>query len=253
MQNKKYHIDNIKKLLTSSEFKKYKYVYIYSDFRFFLSENKEDINKFMNSFLEIFLKNNQTIIVPAFSYSKKKFEVKTTKSSVGFFSNYILKFKDSLRSEHPIFSYLAYGPNKKIVYKVGKSAFGKDSVHERLLLNGCCFLHFGRKLSDGNTIVHHVEQNLAAPYRFEKVFKTKVYNKKKFIGTNYSAYVKKKFNKSSLFSFEKVQKKIKKEKIIINLNNEKNLKSIFYYSYDEIYFFLHKLYLSNNKIFLKHN
>lgn len=253
MQNKKYHINNIKKLFTSNEFKKYKFVYIYSDFRFFLSENKKDMQKFMNSFIDIFVKNNQTIIVPAFSYSKKKFDIKTTKSSVGFFSNYILNLKDSLRSEHPIFSYAAYGPNKKIVSKIGKSAFGKDSIHERLLFNSCCFLHFGRKLIDGNTIVHHIEQNLAAPYRLEKVFQTKVYNKKKYIGTNYSAYVKKKFNKSSLFSFKKVQEKIKNQKIIINLNNEKNFKSIFYYSYDEIYFFLHKLYLLNNKVFLKFN
>ena len=253
MQNKKYHINNIKKLLTSKEFKKYKFVYIYSDFRFFLSENKNDMQKFMYLFLNIFLKNKQTIIVPAFSYSKKKFDIKSTKSSVGFFSNYLLKLKDSRRSEHPIFSYVAYGPNKKIVSKIGKSAFGKDSIHARLLLNGCCFLHFGRKLIDGNTMVHHIEQNLAAPYRFEKTFKTKVFDKKKYIGTNYSAYVKKNINKSSLFSFKKVQEKMKKEKIITDLNNEKNFKSIFYYSYDEIYFLLHKLYLFNKKIFLKSN
>ena len=46
---------------------------------------------------------------------------------------------------------------------------------------------------------------------------------------------------------------MKKEKIITDLNNEKNFKSIFYYSYDEIYFLLHKLYLFNKKIFLKSN
>jgi len=253
MQNKKYQINNIKKLLNSDEFKKYKFVYIYSDFRFFLSENKKNTEKFMKSFVEFFLKNNQTIIVPTFSYSKKRFDTKTTRSSVGFFSNYILKLKGTLRSEHPMFSYAAYGPSKKIVNKIGKSAFGKDSVHERLLFNSCGYLHFGRKLIDGNTIAHHVEQNLAANYRFEKVFQTKVYKNKKYIGTNYSAYVKKNFNKSSLFSFKKVARKMEKGGFISKMNNEKNLKSIFYYSYDEIYFFLHKLYLLDNKIFLKHD
>ena len=47
-------------------------------------------------------------------------------------------------------------------------------------------------------------------------------------------------------------KQAKDQKIIFKLNNQKNLKSIFYYSYDEMYFFLHELFISNNKIFLKY-
>jgi aminoglycoside 3-N-acetyltransferase len=253
MPKKKYQIAYINKLLNSEDFKKYKFVYIYSDFRFFLSENKDDIKNFMKYFLNNFLKNDQTIIIPAFSYSKNKYDIKTDRSSVGFFSNYLLKLKGVFRSEHPIFSYAAYGSNKQIVKKIGKSAFGRDSIHERLLFNNCCFLHFGRKLEDGNTMVHHVEQNLSANYRFEKIFKTKVYNNKKYIGSNYSAYVRKNFNKSSLFSFKKALKLIKKENFIVKLNNEENLKSLFYYSYDEMYFFLHNIFILNNKIFLKHN
>ena len=252
MSHTKYKLNNLKKLFNSCEFKNYKFIYIYSDFRFFLSENKSNIETFMTQFLNTFLKNNQTIIVPTFSYSKKKFDVKTEKSSLGFFSNYLLKLKGVQRSEHPIFSYAAYGQDKKIVKKIGKSAFGKDSIHERLLFKNCCFLHIGRDLIEGNTMVHHVEQNLAAKYRFEKTFKTKVYNNKKYIGTNYSAYVRKKNNKGSEFTFIKAVKKIKEKKIIFKLNNQKNLKSIFYYSYDEMYFFLHELFISNNKIFLKY-
>ena len=253
MPKKKYQIAHIKKLLNFENFKKYKFVYIYSDFRFFLGVNKNNEEKFMKYFVNIFLKNGQTIIVPTFSYSKSKFDIKTDRSSLGFFSNYLLKLKGVFRSEHPLFSYAAYGPNKQIVKKIGKSAFGRDSIFERLLFNNCCFLHFGRKLEEGNTMVHHVEQNLSANYRFEKTFKTKVYNNKKYIGCNYSAYVRKKYNKSSLFSFKKSLKLIKKKNFIINLNNEDNLKSIIYYSYDEMYFFLHNIFILNNKIFLKPN
>ena len=62
----------------------------------------------------------------------------------------------------------------------------------------------GRELIEG-TVVHHIEQLLKANYRYEKVFNTKVYNNKKYCA-NYSAYVRKNFNQSSLFSFKSRKK-----------------------------------------------
>ena len=38
---------------------------------------------------------------------------------------------------------------------------------------------------------------------------------------------------------------------INKLNNEKNFKSIFYYSYDSFYFFLHKEFLKNKDLFIR--
>ena len=248
---KKYNFDYFKKLYDTSSLKDFKYVYIYSDFRFILGQNLDEINDFLKKFILLFLKNNQTLIVPTFSYSKDKFEITKTKSKVGFFSNYLLSLKESVRSEHPIFSYTALGINKKIVENIGKSAFGDNSMHQRLLFENCCFLHLGRDLSDGNTMVHHVEQNLNASYRFDKVFKSKVYLKNKYLGKNYSAYVRKNNKKKTFFSFKKIIKKIKKEKFINYLNNNKGLKSFFYYSYDEMYFFLHRQYLEDRNIFLQ--
>ena len=98
--------------------------------------------------------------MPSFTYSKKKFNIKTEKSKVGFLSNYLLSLKGIARSEHPIFSYVAFGANNKIVKKIGKSAFGINSVHQKLLFNKCCVLHIGRELIEGNTVVHHIEQLL---------------------------------------------------------------------------------------------
>ena len=161
--------------------------------------------------------------------------------------------KGIARSEHPIFSYVAFGANNKIVKKIGKSAFGINSVHQKLLFNKCCVLHIGRELIEGNTVVHHIEQLLKATYRYEKVFNNKIYNNKKYCGANYSAYVRKNFNQSSLFSFKKVVKKIKSQNLIIKLSNYKNLRSLFYYSYDDMYLFLINLYINDNKIFLRNN
>ena len=53
---KEFHFNHLKKLSESKDFKNYKFVYIYSDFRFLLSKNKKNIEQFMSFFLNIFLK-----------------------------------------------------------------------------------------------------------------------------------------------------------------------------------------------------
>jgi len=251
MPRVKYDINYLKKIIIKSDIINYDYVYIYSDLRYFLFANNKDIKKFTEDFLNIFLNNNQTIIVPTFSYSKKNFDTKYTRSKLGYLSNYILSKPKSIRSLHPLFSYVAIGKKKKILKNIGKSAFGQNSLHQRLLFKNCCFFHIGRPLIEGNTLVHHVEQNLNAKYRFDKSFNTKVYTSRKYIGKGYSAYVRRNYRKSSMFYFGHAQKKINNCEIINRLSKNIGLKSIFYYSYDEFYFFLHKLFLENDKIFLK--
>ena len=94
---------------------------------------KKNPIKSVKSLLSLFLKKGITIVVPAFSYTKSgNFIVEQTKSKVGFLGNFIMQNFNYERSEHPLFSYVAIGKNKKIVKNVGKSAFGKDSVHKRL-------------------------------------------------------------------------------------------------------------------------
>lgn len=245
-------ISRIINILEKNKIAQYDYVYIYSDFRYFLLKNKDAPVEFVEKFIDYFLKNNITIIVPTFTYSKDIFEVDKTPSKLGFFSNFILKHKKSIRSHHPIFSYSAVGKNKKIVKNIGLSAFGSNSVHSRLLFNNACFLNLGRPLIKGNTLVHHVEKNFNAKYRYEKVFKTKIYNKNKIINKNfnYSAFVRKLNSSSNRFSYKKVLRKISKEKIIKSYGKEKYFNNIDIYSYDLFYFKLHEYFCKNNKIFL---
>ena len=245
----KYNFSYFKKILKNSSISNYKYVYLYSDLRFFFFLNVNDKN-FIDKLINYFLKNNQTIILPSFTYSKDIYDVKTTKSKVGFLSNYILMKTRFERSEHPLFSYISIGQNKKIVKNIGKSAFGKDSIHARLLFKNACFLHIGREMKFGNTLIHHVEQNFNASYRFDKKFLTKVYKKKKYLGTDFKAYVRKETNKH-YFTFKKILQKKLLLNMVHNLNNEKKFKSIFYYSYDSFYFFLHEEFLKNKNIFIK--
>ena len=91
------------------------FVYIYSDFRVFFEKEKFSEKK-IKKFLNLFLKKNITCITPAFSYTKTGvFDVKKTKSRVGFLSNYILKNEKFVRSNHPIFSYIAVGKKKRFL------------------------------------------------------------------------------------------------------------------------------------------
>ena len=227
------------------------YVYIYSDFRHFFKYCKNDPKKNTKLFLELFTKKNITCIIPAFSYTTSgKFSVEETRSKVGFLANFVIDNFKHERSEHPLFSFVSIGKNNKIVCNVGKSAFGKNSVHSRLYKRKTFFLNLFRPLKDGNTLVHHIEQINDAKYRYDKSFNTKVYKRKKLFGSNYRAYVRKFINnKEHIFTFKKIYKDLIK-KDFIKQYNQKNSK-IFVYDYVKFYNFLKKKYEKNRYIFIK--
>ena len=245
------YIKQLEKILIKSKIFDYRYVYIYSDLRYFLLFHKKNPLKFINIFLDFFIKRNITLIIPTFSYTKKgSFCLKKTPSKLGFLANYILKIKERSRSAHPLFSYASLGPNKKIVNKIGKSAFGKNSIHSRLYKNDCCFLYFGRPMILGNTMIHHMEHIFKANYRYNKIFPTKVYNLNNYIGKNYSAYVRKNINNRDFsVNFKKVYKKIKNNSFIFNYGDPKNFSNITVHSYDIFYEKLKQLYNQNKNIF----
>ena len=244
-------LNAFKKNFSREQLKKIKYIYIYSDFRQFFEQNKKDPEKSVKLILDFFIKKGITCIVPSFTYTTSgKFFINKTKSKVGFLSNFIMKRFKYARSEHPIFSYVAIGKNKKIVKKIGKSAFGINSVHKRLLNQNSYFFHFCRPLLNGNTLVHHIEQIKSANYRFDKKFKTKVFNNNIYIGSDYSAYLRRNpKNSKTLFTFKKVMRTLKKRKYIksFKINNL----NVEFYKYDLIYKDLLELFQKNNKIFIR--
>ena len=110
------------------------------------------INKF-------FHQKGITCVLPSFSYTNSGiFDIRKTKSKLGFLPNFIIDNLQFERSNHPIFSYIAVGKNKKFVKKLGKSAFGIKSLHQSLKGKNCYFLHFDRPIYNGNTLIHHIEQ-----------------------------------------------------------------------------------------------
>ena len=172
----------------------YDFCCIYSDLRAFASEMKSKFekNKFCHSIINPLLKSKKTVIIPTYTYTVKGvFEVEKTPTNLGALNSWILKQDDMKRSEHPMFSYASLGPKSSIVENCGKSAFGFDSIYERLIGKKCCFINIGRPIEAGNTIVHNVEQSCGATYRYNKCFKTRIIKNNKFFGSDYHAFLRK--------------------------------------------------------------
>ncbi len=168
-------------------------VFIYSDLRAFgiYANDYSTRDAFLYELIEPFLSNGQTVIIPTFTYTGTgRFDVDRTPSRLGALNKWVTRQQGALRSEHPLFSVAAIGARADIVRNVGKSAFGGDSIFERLLGQNAAFLHIGRPVAIGNTCVHYVEQKCGATYRYHKAFDTDVFRGDEFIGKDYTAFVR---------------------------------------------------------------
>ena len=233
--------------------KNYDYVYLTSDLRGFIYELNTDPEEICKILFSELIKQKKTIIIPAFSFKNKgSFDVKKTKSNLGYMTKWALKNLNHNRSEHPIFSVISIGKNKNIVKNIGKSAFGYDSIFHRLFFKKTSLMHFGRPFHLGNTVIHFVEQISGAYYRENILIKTKVYSGKNFIGKNYSIFARKgNLNNSTYISnTKKIDKLLKKKKMIYQLGNEKKLTNITHIDMYSCVNFMCDQFNINNKIFI---
>ncbi len=234
--------------------KGYEFVYITADLRGFIKkygiENPEQICQI---FVRVLLKLNLTIIVPTYSYTDKgKFNVEDKNSNLGFLTKWILKQKNIKRSEHPLFSVAALGKKSSITQNIGRSAFGKESIFDRLIKKKTSLFHFGRPFSFGNTIIHYVEQNVNVSYRINKIFKTRVYKKDRYVGKNYSTFVRigNKKNKKYISNTFKIDIIIKKNHLLKQIGDEKKLTNISHLDMFKTFNFMKNQYHKDKKIFI---
>ena len=237
--------------------KDYEFVYITSDMRGFLYN--KSIKNYPKFFSRLFLslkKNNITSIIPSYTYTKKGiFDVYKTKSNLSLLTKWSFNEKRIIRSEHPLFSCIGIGNQKKILKKISKSAFGKDSIFDKLYKNNSCLLHLGRPLELGNTSIHYVEQMGGATYRLNIKFKTKVYNKKKYIGTNYTVFVRDLSNKNNTYisNTNKISKILKKNKLVKEFGDFKSNTNITVLDYKRSIDLMIDEFYKNQNIFINKN
>ncbi len=231
-------------------------IYIYSDLRYFSKFLKEEKSKsdFCAKIVSPLLEKNKTIVMTTFTYTTEGvFDLYKTFTKLGVMNKWILMQEGVVRSEHPLFSYAALGNRKDIVKNIGKSAFGYESIYDRLKGSNAAFLHFGRPVTMGNTIIHHIEQLCGSTYRVNKAFKTKVYNDDRYIGTDYTASLRRRdvMGKNFNHTFKVAAKKMVEKKIIRQVGSENIFNNISFYKYDETLEFLVKCFYDDPMIFLQ--
>lgn len=238
----------IKKNLTN-----YDIIYVTSDLRgFLLKYDPIRANELCEVIINCLLKENKTIIIPAYSYTNHgKFFVDKTLTNLGYLSKWCFK-KKFKRSDHPIFSIYVIGKLSKKFTRNGKSAYGKKSFWQKMLKEKSSLFHIGRPFSLGNTIIHFVEKKMKAQYRYNKVFNTKVFDRKKYLGTNFSAYVQKKNYKKKIETDTiKISKKIEKKNFYKKIGNDKNFTNLTHVDFYKAYNFMCNEFKKNNRIFIK--
>jgi aminoglycoside 3-N-acetyltransferase len=231
-------------------------LYIYTDFRHFgkYAPGYENKDHFCKAFVAPFLEQGKTIVLTTFTYtSEGRFDVLSTPTRLGAMNKWILGQPGVRRSEHPLFSYAALGPLAGLVEGSGKSAFGYDSVFERLMGKRAAFLHIGRPVFMGNTALHYVEHTCGATYRIHKAFQTKVFRGESYIGTDYSAFLRRRDVPGETFEFDfsKAADKLYNSELVRQVGSDNDLSNISFYWYDKTLDTLRDLFYENQRIFLK--
>ncbi len=230
-------------------------VYLYSDLRA-LGRLAPDVSRkasICNAVAAPLIDAGKTVIIATFSYTADGvFEVRETPTALGAMNKWVLAQSAVERSEHPLFSYAALGPSASFLRDIGKSAFGHDSLFCRLKGRRAAFLHVGRPVWMGNTALHHVEHVGGASYRAHKVFRTRVHREGQFIGTDFSAFVRRRDvpGESFEFSFVRSARAIRSAGLVKEVGREVDFTNISCMSYDATVELLHKLFEQDPTVFI---
>ncbi len=186
----------------------------------FYDKDKDTSCKVLISYLKKHIGKKGEIVIPTYNYEftkNKSFNVKTSPSEVGYFSNYLIKKNWRKRTLDPVFSHLIFGKIKKFdLQKINCEAFGKNSLFSYLKKNNFKIICFCCS-TDTMTYIHYIEYLFRVQYRYIKNFNGVIVNERKKTKVTYKYNVGKKKYDYSL-----------KEKKINKLINQKNfIKSYF--------------------------
>jgi aminoglycoside 3-N-acetyltransferase len=116
-----------------------------------------------------------TLIVPTASMSlcntDKAFNPKETPSEMGLLTEYIRQQPGTVRSFHPFVSYTALGKDaERVCGDVSRHAYGPRTPEARALEMDALEISVGLHPRKSASLIHHIEQTLAVPYRYTKEY-----------------------------------------------------------------------------------
>lgn len=213
-------------------------------------------DSFLHAIIKPFLDRNITVIIPTFTFTDQgEFHVEKTQTRLGAMNKWFVSFEGVVRSNHPLFSFAAIGPLATMLHQTGKSAFGIKSVYDLFQHTRAAFLHIGIPIHLGNSFIHYVEQLCGASYRYNKVYKTAVFNKGEYIGTDYSAFVRRLDNIKDDFkaNYVKVNHNLFDNKLVKEVGDSDKLLNISCYPFADTLELLVELFYKDCCIFIKTN
>ena len=129
-------------------------------------------NLVIDAFLDV-LGSGATLIVPTYTYSIGRgtlFEVETTPSSIGEFTEIFRRRPGVIRSRDPMLSSAGIGPRAEQVLRgLSTNCYGAGSTFDRLREVGAKVCTLGISLYWA-TFRHHIEERAEVPFRFRKMF-----------------------------------------------------------------------------------
>lgn len=232
-------------------------VYLFTDLRFFgrAADAFASRDEFFGELLRPFLSRGQTVLVHTFTYTDcGRFDVESTPTRLGALNKWICTQPGSSRSDHPLFSFGGIGPMaEELLANVPKAAFGPGGVHGRLLGRGAAFVHFGRPVPVGNTAVHYIEHLRGATYRYHKAFRTEVYRGGCFVGTDYTAFLRRRDVPENDFDsyYERAASELFARGMVREEGDPGRLANISLSWYDETVALLHELFERDPSVFIR--
>ena len=135
--------------------------------------NRFDRDEFINE-LQSIVGPKGTILFPTFNWDfcgGKPFDYYKTPSKTGALTSFALKREDFRRTRHPLYSFAVWGKyTDELVSMRNANAFGEGSVFDWMYQKKAKAFVIGLHVLDGMTYVHHVEQMVGVPFRFQKYF-----------------------------------------------------------------------------------
>lgn len=115
-----------------------------------------------------------TLLFPTFNWDFCKgigFDYYKTPVRTGALPKAALKRADFERTAHPLYSFAVWGAHKQeLLMNDCKDSFGPGTIFEKLYQWDARVLAIGVSALSGTTYIHHVEQVVGVPYRYNKEF-----------------------------------------------------------------------------------
>lgn len=119
-----------------------------------------------------------TICLPTFTFSfpnKEVYDVDSTPSRMGVFSEYARQLPYAIRSRDPLMSVTLIGESRDLVTDVGKESCGANSTFHKLSQrDDVKFAFLGVRAGACFTYMHHLEWQADVPYRYNREFHGKI-------------------------------------------------------------------------------